>query len=86
MSAVLVLICGIDADDVRVHPPEFCGRRIISARLEQTSYVRPHRGPHWIQMLLSSTGPAIHVLIQPVDERVLVVRVATDINPVMHNV
>jgi hypothetical protein len=31
-------------------------------------------------------SPAIHVLIQPGDERVLVVRVAADINPVMQNV
>jgi hypothetical protein len=31
-------------------------------------------------------SPAIHVLIQPGDERVLVVRIATEINPVMQNV
>jgi hypothetical protein len=55
MSAALVLICDVDGEDVRAHPPQFRGRRIISARLEQISCVRPHRGPHWIQMLLSST-------------------------------
>jgi hypothetical protein len=48
MSATLMLICDVDGEEVRAHPPQFCGRRIISARLEQISCVLPHRRPHWI--------------------------------------
>jgi hypothetical protein len=55
MSGALALVCGVDGEDVRPHPPQFCGRRIISAQLEQISCVLPHRGPHWIQMLPGST-------------------------------
>ena len=82
MSASLVLICDADSDDV-------CGHLRGSADIgssRRSSSKSLAVGSSWRSLDTDSVNfnsLVIHVLIQPGDELVLVVRVATDMNPVM---
>jgi hypothetical protein len=83
-QATLVLICDADGDDFRGHPPLPTSDHLNTARANLLRACSSW--PSLDTDAAKVNSPAIHVPIQPGDERVLVVRVATHINPVMQNV